>query len=280
QADIDAGQVENTATGTGTPPSGPPIESPPDTVVVPPDQTPGMTIDKTGTLNDSDGDGLIDLGETISYSFRVRNTGSVTLTNVTVDDPMLTNAGVSVSPGPQTLGPGGSVTFTATYTPTQADIDNGQVENTATGTGTPPSGPPVESPPDTVLVPPDAASGMTIEKTGTLNDADGDGFIDLGETISYSFLVRNTGNVTLTNVTVDDPMLTNAGVSVTPGPQTLAPGGTVTFTATYTPTQADIDAGRVENTATGTGTPPSGPPIESPPDTVTVPPDQAPGMTI
>ncbi|HLP70119.1 MAG TPA: choice-of-anchor D domain-containing protein, partial [Rhizobium sp.] len=280
QADIDAGQVENTATGTGTPPSGPPIESPPDTVTVPPDQTPGMTIEKSGTLNDADGDGLIDLGETISYSFLVRNTGSVTLTNVTVDDPMLTNAGVSVTPGPQTLGPGGSVTFTASYTPTQADIDNGQVENTATGTGTPPSGPPIESPPDTVLVPPDVASGMTIEKSGTLNDGDGDGFIDLGETISYSFLVRNTGNVTLTNVTVDDPMLTNAGVSVTPGPQTLAPGGSVTFTATYTPTQADIDAGRVENTATGTGTPPSGPPIESPPDTVTVPPEQAPGMTI
>ncbi|MGI6855383.1 DUF7507 domain-containing protein [Mesorhizobium sp. 1B3] len=280
QAEIDAGKVENTATGTGTPPSGPPVESPPDTVVVPPDQTPRLLIEKTGTLNDSDGDGLIDLGETISYSFRVQNTGTVTLTNVTVNDQLLTAAGLTVTPGPQTLAPGGIATFTATYTPTQADIDAGRVENTATGTGTPPSGPPIESPPDTVTVPPDQTPGLTIEKTGTLNDADGDGLIDLGETISYSFLVKNTGTVTLTGVTVDDPLLTAAGLTVTPGPQTLAPGGTATFTATYTPTQADIDAGRVENTATGTGTPPSGPPIESPPDTVVVPPDQTSGLTI
>jgi uncharacterized repeat protein (TIGR01451 family) len=280
QGEIDAGKVENTATGTGTPPSGPPTESPPDTVVVPPDQTTGLTIEKTGTLNDSDGDGLIDAGESIGYSFLVRNTGTVTMTGVTVNDPLLANAGISVTPGPQTLAPGGTATFTATYAPTQAEIDTGRVENTATGTGTPPSGPPVESPPDTVVVPPDQASGLTIEKTGTLNDADGDGLLDAGETISYSFLVRNNGAVTMTDVTVNDPLLTRAGLSVTPGPQTLAPGGTATFTATYTPTQAEIDAGRVENTATGTGTPPSGPPTESPPDTVVVPPDQASGMTI
>nr|WP_313372702.1 choice-of-anchor D domain-containing protein [Brucella intermedia] len=280
QADIDGGKVENTATGTGTPPTGVPIVSPPDTVVVPPDQTSGMTIEKTGTLNDKDGDGLLDQGETISYSFLVRNTGNVTLTNVTVNDPLLTNAGIAVTPGPQTLAPGGTATFTATYQPTQADIDAGKVENTATGTGTPPTGVPIVSPPDTVVVPPDQTSGMTIEKTGTLNDKDGDGLLDQGESISYSFLVRNTGNVTLTNVTVNDPLLTNAGIAVTPGPQTLAPGASVTFTATYEPTQAEIDAGKVENTATGTGTPPTGVPIVSPPDTVVVPPDETASMTI
>ena len=224
-----------------------------------------MTIDKTGTLNDLDGDGLLDLGETISYSFLVTNTGSVTLTNVTVNDPLLQNAGVALDQGPQTLAPGGSFTFTATYTPTQAEIDAGSVRNTATPTGTPPSGPPVEGPPDTVIVPPDQASGMTIDKTGTLNDLDGDGLLDLGETISYSFLVTNTGSLTLTNVTVNDPLLQNAGVALDQGPQTLAPGGSFTFTATYTPTQAEIDAGSVRNTATPTGTPPSGPPVEGPP---------------
>src|SRR5690606_20894253 len=185
--------------------------------------SPSMTIEKTGTLNDLDGDGLLDLGETISYAFLVTNTGNVTLTDVTVNDPLLTDAGVSLVQGPQTLAPGGSFTFTATYTPTQADIDAGRVENTATGTGTPPSGPPIESPPDTSIVPPDDTPGLTIEKTGTLNDLDGDGLLDLGETISYAFLVTNTGNVTLSDVTVDDPLLTDAGVSLVQGPQTLAP---------------------------------------------------------
>ncbi|MGN7773600.1 DUF7507 domain-containing protein [Phyllobacterium sp. 22552] len=280
QAEIDAGSVSNTATPTGTPPSGPPVEGPPDTVVVPPDQASGLTIDKTGTLNDLDGDNLLDPGETVSYSFLVTNTGNVTLTGVTVNDPLLVNAGIALDQGPQTLIPVASFTFTATYTPTQAQIDAGQVTNTATGTGTPPSGPPVESPPDTVVVPPDQTPGLTIDKTGTLNDLDGDNLLDPGETVSYSFLATNTGSVTLTGVTVNDPLLINAGIAVTPGPQTLAPGGSATFTATYTPTQAEIDAGSVSNTATGTGTPPSGPPTESPPDTVVVPPDLIPGLTI
>jgi uncharacterized repeat protein (TIGR01451 family)/fimbrial isopeptide formation D2 family protein len=260
------GNVTNAVTATNPPGGDPDPVCTTCTTAHPVPAAPAITIDKTGTLNDADGDGLIDLGETISYAFLVENTGNVTLTNVTVNDPLVT-----VNEGPQTLAPGGSFTFTATYTPTQADIDAGQVENTATGTGTPPSGPPVDSPPDTVTVPPDETPGLTIDKTGTLNDADGDGLIDLGETISYAFLVENTGNVTLTNVTVNDPLVT-----VNEGPQTLAPGGSFTFTATYTPTQADIDAGSVENTATGTGTPPSGPPVDSPPDTVTVPPDETP----
>ena len=269
QADIDAGSVTNTATATGTTPSGTPVTSPPDTAIVPPDQASSLTIDKTGTLNDLDGDGLLDLGETISYSFLVTNTGSLTLNGVTVTDPLVT-----VVEAPQTLAPGGSFTFTGSYTPTQADIDAGSVTNTATATGTTPSGTPVTSPPDTAIVPPDQASSLTIDKTGTLNDLDGDGLLDLGETISYSFLVTNTGSVTLTNVTVNDPLLQNAGVALDQGPQTLAPGGSFTFTATYTPTQAEIDAGSVQNTATPTGTPPSGPPVEGPPDTVIVPPDQ------
>jgi len=121
-----------------------------------------------------------------------------------------------------------------------------------------------------VTVPPAQTPALTLDKTGTLNDQNGNGLIDLGETITYSFLVTNTGNVTMTNVTVDDPLLANAGVSLDQGPQTLAPGASFTFTATYTPVQADIDAGKVENTATGTGNPPSGPPTTSPPDTVTV----------
>ncbi|WP_273786686.1 DUF7507 domain-containing protein [Brucella intermedia] len=208
------------------------------------DQNPRLTLKKTGTLNDTDGDGLIDPGETISYSFRVENTGDVPLTNVTVQDALLAGAGVSVTPGPQTVQPGGVVVFTATYTPTQAEIDAGEVTNTATATGTPTVGEPVESDPDTAVVPPDRTPGLTIEKIGTLNDLDGDGLIDPGETITYAFVVTNTGAVTLSDVTVEDPLVT-----VDEGPQTLAPGGKFTFHGTYTPSQTDINSGNVVNTA-------------------------------
>ncbi|PYE85119.1 DUF7507 domain-containing protein, partial [Phyllobacterium leguminum] len=273
QADIDAGQVRNTATGTGTPPSGPPLESEPDTEIVPPDLKPGLTIEKSGTLDDTDGDTFVDAGETITYTFVIKNTGQVTMRDVTVNDPMLSEKGITVTPGPQTLTPGAEVMFTAVYTAVQADIDGGRVKNTATGTGKTPSGGEVTSPPDEVTVPRDDRTGLTIDKQATLDDQNGNNVIDPGETIAYAFVAKNTGAVTMTNVTVNDPMLAKAGVVITPASvATLAPGAEATFTASYTPTQADIEAGSVSNTATASGTPPSGTPLESEPDTEIVPP--------
>ncbi|MEZ5191696.1 MAG: hypothetical protein R2734_03705 [Nocardioides sp.] len=66
--------------------------------------------------------------------------------------------------------------------------------------------------------------------------------------------MTNTGNTTLTGVTVNDPKVGTVTCPVT----TLAPGASTTCTATYTITQADVDAGQVVNTATTTGTPPAG----------------------
>jgi hypothetical protein len=63
----------------------------------------------------------------------------------------------------------------------------------------------------------------------------------------------------LTNVTVTDPKITISGGPIA----SLAPGvsDNSIFSGIYTLTQADINAGKVDNTANATGTPPSGPPI-------------------
>ena len=72
-----------------------------------------------------------------------------------------------------------------------------------------------------------------------------------GDDITYAFTVTNTGNVTLSNLIVTDPLVTVAG-----GPlASLAPAAVdaSTFSAVYTLTQADIDAGSLLNTATVAG---------------------------
>ncbi len=83
---------------------------------------------------------------------------------------------------------------------------------------------------------------------------------DAGDIINYSFTVTNTGNVTLTNITVTDAL-----VDVTGGPlASLIPGASnsTMFTASYTITLADVNTGYVENTATATGQDPNGDPVD------------------
>ena len=69
--------------------------------------------------------------------------------------------------------------------------------------------------------------------------------------VTYTFTGHNTGTVTLPNVSVTDPMTGLSAIGCTPtAPATLAPGADIGCTATYTVTQADVDAGSIANTAT------------------------------
>ena len=97
---------------------------------------------------------------------------------------------------------------------------------------------------------------MFVNVTG----GDGDALADAaGDVLNYTVTVTNTGNVTLTGVTVVDP-LTGQNISGV----TLAPGASQTFNTSYTLTQADLDgAGNaggdddIDNTATATPTRPA-----------------------
>jgi hypothetical protein len=78
--------------------------------------------------------------------------------------------------------------------------------------------------------------------------------------VAYEFTVSNTGNVTLSNVSIDDPL-----VPVTGGPITLAPGDTDTdtFTAVLEPKPFHLVDGKLINTATASATAPLGDGIDT-----------------
>lgn len=286
QEDVDNGSVTNSATATGTPPGllTPPV-SPPSTAAVDIAPQPGLTVTKTADPAATKGK----VGDTITYSFLVTNTGNMTLTDVSVaDDPAAftgtgTLGAITCPDNPNgaiTLAPRANVVCTASYTLTQADVDNGSVSNTATATGTPPSGPPPVSPPDTVTVPGDQEPGITVLKSANPSTIG-----KVGDMVTYSFLMTNTGNVTLTDVHPVEGAFTGTGTPPAPacpaGTATLLPGQTVTCTATYQLTQADVGNGQIFNTAIATGTPPGGlvSPV-SPPSTSTVTVAPAPQLTL
>ena len=213
---------------------------------------------KVGTLIDDNKNGCTDLGERIVYAFEVINTGNTILTDVIVIDPL-----VDVVGGPIVLeaGASDSTTFTAEYVVTQDDLDAGQVINQAVAEGTAPNGTvvddlsddnsPVED--DATIIDLCQDPSLTVEKTGVWNDENGDGEAQAGETITYSFSVTNTGNVTLYNIEISDPL---PGIMIEGGPiEVLLPGETddTTFTATYVITEADIEAQMVVNQAIATG---------------------------
>jgi uncharacterized repeat protein (TIGR01451 family) len=90
------------------------------------------------------------------------------------------------------------------------------------------------------------------------------GYSAAGQTIPYSYLVTNSGTLTMTGVAVTDDQN-----SVSCPSSTLAAGAAETCTGTYTITQSDVDTGSVTNTATATASDSEGL-VTSSPSSVTV----------
>ena len=264
QADVDAGQITNTGTASGTPPTGAAVTAQ-SSATVQAVQTAGISLVKS-----SDTPSYAAAGTTITYHYAVTNTGNVTLNPITVTDPMSGLSAINCD-GVTSLAPAAFVTCDATYVTTQADVDAGQVTNTGSVSGTPPTGTPVT---DTSTVTVTANQAPAI---GIVKSANPSSFSTPGVVITYSFVVSNVGNDTLDPVTVADPL---PGLSTISCPDlSLAPTDSETCTASYTTSQADVDAGHITNTATATGTPPIGDPVTNT-STLITPANQSPAISI
>ena len=199
------------------------------------------------------GNGLVDAaGDLLNYRVIVTNTGNVTLTNMTVTDPLtgLNIQGLSLLPGK-------AKAYLTSYFLRQSDLDtrgggDGLVDSIATATSAETASRSASN-----SVPLVWAPGISLVNAVVSVDSTGNGVIDhAGEVISYSYTVANTGNITLSNVTVTDPL---TGTNVALG--SVEVGGSRVISASYAVTQADIDSngtiedanrGYINNTATAT----------------------------
>jgi hypothetical protein len=243
-ADVDAGQVVNAAVATGDPPKGPPVTGG-DTAVVTAVQMAGIDLDKMASPAE-----YARPGEQITYTYKVTNTGNVTLHGVTVADDRLGTITCERSE----LAPRASMTCEAGYAVTQADVDAGQIVNAAVATGHPPTGQRVTDS-DTAVVEAAYMPGIELKKFAhpTTYDA-------AGQTITYTYLVVNRGNVRLHDIAVTDNKIHGP---IACQATTLAPGKSTTCRAMYTTTRADVAACRITNVATAAGSPPAGPQVTS-----------------
>lgn len=219
---------------------------------------PALTLVKTSTPDATAGEAVAAVGDPISYSFRVTNSGNVTITNLAIDDVQAAPAGELDAPVtcPVTvLSAGAQTTCTATYTTTQADMDNGRVDDTATATGVDPLGGPVTSNPSSVSVPMTQAAAIEVVKSASPQR-----FTSADEQIDYTFMVSNRGNVPLAQLSLTDPFPYEAPVTCAPVALggVLPVNGQTVCTAVYTTTQADVDGGvPLPNTVDVAGTPPA-----------------------
>lgn len=158
-------------------------------------------------------------GTNPQFRFTVTNTGNVTLTNVTVTDDVY---GVVIGPIPS-LAPGASVStiVVGVWAPGQ-QVNTAIASSNEGATDTDPAywfG--VEEPAPAI----DVEKEVSPDNGATWFDADipPGPFVPQGTNPQFRFTVTNTGNITLTNVTVNDNVF---GLVIGPIPS-LAPGASV-----------------------------------------------------
>jgi len=301
--------IDNTVTARGTSPGGTAndVTAQDSESVDVEDTAPDFTITKVATqlngnpLPDPDNANAV-VGDVVTYTYTFTNSGNTTINNVSFtdahaglgtltqnNDETLTDNGttgdssdsVSGNGTWSSLAPEDVVTWTASYTVEQGDIDNngggdGNIDNTATFTATPvagdfPVGKPLDVSEELDLDTP--APSILVDKLATAINRDGtitaisdpdNANVQAGDIITYTYTVTNNGTTTLTNINLVDNVTAGSGTAPTPANETLqndngtsgdsvdgtvddgnwdtlGVGDVITFTGTYTVTQDDVD---------------------------------------
>ncbi len=197
------------------------------------DGTDDDPVDPSLVINKTHEDGTYALGDTVDFTLTATNVYGEARTMTFVEQEGVEIIGQTVF---ENVEPGTTVSTTARYTVTEADILAGGFTNTATVTF---EGGKAFDGKDDVEVE-KVENALKVTKTIASAPADGVSFNE-GETVSFEVTVANTGNQTLKDVQVTDKL---AGAFLAQGEseliESLAPGKSVTLHYGYTITANDL----------------------------------------
>ena len=232
---------------------------------------PGQVVTKTHE------DKTYDLDETVTFTINVKNIYDEAKTVRIIELP-----GVVIKGAPQEtpnvltvekVPAGETVTATATYKITEADIANGSFVNTVKVEFE--GGKPFENTDTVITVDPVRSYTLTKKSSASIHE---NGMFKAGETIHYTLTVTNTGNQTLENVEITDTLNAAGTISNIQGADSkqdgkvtiftissLAPKAEATITYDYMVQEAD-KGNTISNAAVGTPANPEDPDGEKPGD--------------
>ena len=232
---------------------------------------PGQVVTKTHE------DKTYDLDETVTFTINVKNIYDeaknvriIELPGVVIEGaPQETPNVLTVEKVPA----GETVTATATYKITEADIANGSFVNTVKVEFE--GGKPFENTDTVTTVDPVRSYTLTKKSSESIHE---NGMFKAGETIHYTLTVTNTGNQTLENVEITDTLNAAGTISNIQGADSkqdgkvtiftissLAPKAEATITYDYVVQEAD-KGNTISNAAVGTPANPEDPDGEKPGD--------------
>jgi uncharacterized repeat protein (TIGR01451 family) len=214
-------------------------------------------------LQDTNSDGILDVGETIAYDYSAINLGTLALSGLAVTD----NDGTVACPQ-TTLAPGADMVCTSNHVINATEAGAGIVANLVDISGTDGSGP-IAGGDFIVTFNLGGTAGIRMFKSPLLfDDVDSSGYASTGDVLRYTFVVKNSNAQSLNAVNVVEPDPTRIDTPITCAATTL--GGqsfaglgsgvlqsndVVLCTADYTITVADASSGSADNLAESSGQP-------------------------
>ena len=247
---------------------------------------PEIEVTKTATVTDNNNNGLVDLADTVVYTITVENKGNVVVSGVTLADtltdgnggaltltsgPSFTSASAGSAQGTITFGE--TATYSATYVIDNSTYNSGSISNSVFVTSSSPGktndvtdtsddGDDTDgnTTNDPTIVEISSTPGIEATKNVTITD-NGDGVVGKGDIVRYDISIENTGNISLSNLSINDLFRDNSGANLSllnpgltfSGSNLGSPAGTIKASETanyigfYIIEQSAVDAGGFTN---------------------------------